>query len=79
MVPFTFDAVAVETFISRAHFVRRARKQRQSAYNPPIPDGGNSKATCLIEYEDPVERAQHPAELKGIEDLIGAQVGDAPR
>ena len=60
-------------------FERTAIEEELGAYNPLIPDGGNWKATCLIEYEDPVERAQHLAELKGIEDLIWAQVGEGPR
>ena len=37
------------------------------AYNPLIPDGGNFKATMLIEYADPLERAERLRELKGIE------------
>ena len=60
-------------------FERAAIEEELGAYNPLIPDGGNWKATCLIEYEDPVERAQHLAKLKGIEDLIWAQVGEGPR
>jgi hypothetical protein len=38
------------------------------AYNPLIPDGTNLKATLLIEYPDPAERAAALARLKGIED-----------
>jgi hypothetical protein len=37
------------------------------AYNPLIPDGRNLKATLLIEYEDPVVRAQRLSELRGFE------------
>src|SRR5881392_836844 len=37
------------------------------AYNPLIPDGNNFKATMLIEYDDPVERKDALARLKGIE------------
>ena len=37
------------------------------AYNPLIPDGGNFKATLLIEYPDPGERAQRLTQLRGIE------------
>src|SRR6478735_1695431 len=37
------------------------------AYNPLIPDGTNLKATLLIEYADPAERAQRLVELHGIE------------
>ena len=38
------------------------------AYSPLVPDGGNWKATMMIEYPDPVERAVRLAELIGIED-----------
>jgi hypothetical protein len=38
-----------------------------AAYNPLIPDGHNLKATLLLEYPDPLERAQRLAELRGIE------------
>jgi len=45
-----------------------------AAYNPLIPDGGNWKATLLIEYVDPVERARRLAELRGIERGCWVQV-----
>jgi hypothetical protein len=44
------------------------------AYNPLLPDGGNWKATMLIEYPDPEERRIRLAELKGIEDRVWVQV-----
>jgi len=44
------------------------------AYNPLIPDGGNWKATLLIEYPEPEERRRRLAELKGIEDRCWVQV-----
>jgi hypothetical protein len=37
------------------------------AYNPLIPDGRNLKATLLIEYENPDERAKRLSELRGFE------------
>ena len=37
------------------------------AYNPLIPDGGNWKATMMIEYPDPAERQRALAALRGIE------------
>ena len=37
------------------------------AYNPLIPDGSNLKATLLIEFTDPGERAAALMRLKGIE------------
>jgi hypothetical protein len=44
------------------------------AYNPLIPDGGNWKATMMIEYPDAEERRRRLAELKGIEDRTWVQV-----
>ena len=38
-----------------------------AAYNPLIPDGRNLKATLLIEYPDPAERAARLRELRGVE------------
>jgi hypothetical protein len=49
------------------------------AYNPLIPDGSNFKATMLIEYEDPDERAQRLAELKGIESRVWVRVDGCDR
>jgi hypothetical protein len=37
------------------------------AYNPLVPDGGNWKATMLIEYPEPEERRRMLAQLKGVE------------
>ena len=49
------------------------------AYNPLIPDGHNWKATFMVEYEDPAERAERLAELVGIEDKVWLQVGDGEK
>jgi hypothetical protein len=49
------------------------------AYNPLIPDGANLKATLLLEYADPAERAQRLAELVGIEHRCWLQVAGQPR
>ena len=46
------------------------------AYNPLIPDGANLKATLLIEFPDPVVRAQKLVELHDIEHRIAMQIGD---
>ena len=43
-------------------------------YNPLIPDGSNWKATFMIEYADPKERAAALAELVGIENRVWLQV-----
>jgi hypothetical protein len=46
------------------------------AYGPLVPDGGNWKATMMIEYPDPFERAARLAELTGIEDKVWVKVND---
>jgi hypothetical protein len=49
------------------------------AYNPLIPDGHNWKATFMIEYADPAERARRLAEMIGIEDKVWLQVDGCDR
>ena len=49
------------------------------AYNPLIPDGHNWKATFMIEFGDPEERARRLAEMLGIEDKVWLQVGSCER
>lgn len=44
------------------------------AYNPLIPDGHNWKATFMIEFDDPEERAGQLAQMIGIEDKVWLQV-----
>jgi len=45
------------------------------AYNPLVPDGGNWKATMLLEYPDEAERRRMLGALKGIERRVWVQVG----
>jgi len=45
-----------------------------AAYNPLIPDGANWKATFMLEYEDPPERALQLAQMGGIEDKVWLRV-----
>jgi len=49
------------------------------AYNPLIPDGGNWKATMLIEYPDEAERRRRLAELKGVEARTWVEVEGCAR
>ena len=49
------------------------------AYNPLIPDGHNWKATFMIEYSDPAERATQLAQMIGIEDKVWLQVGNCEK
>jgi len=44
------------------------------AYNPLIPDGSNFKATMMIEYATPTERARALAKLRNIEDHMFVEV-----
>ncbi len=57
-------------------FEAAAIQDELDAYNPLIPDGANLKATLLIEFEDPAERARKLVELYGIENRIALCVGD---
>ena len=50
-----------------------------AAYNPLTPDGGNWKATMMIEYPDPDERQRMLARLIGIEDKVWLKVERHPR
>jgi hypothetical protein len=43
-------------------------------YAPLVPDGGNWKATMLIEYPDPNQRKRELARLIGVEDCVFVEV-----
>ena len=45
-----------------------------AAYNPLIPDGTNWKATFMIEFGDPVVRAERLREMRGIENCIHLEI-----
>ena len=47
-------------------------------YLPLLPDGTNWKATMMIEYPDPIERAAQLAQLVGIEDKVWVKVEGLP-
>lgn len=49
-------------------------REELDAYNPLIPDGGNWKATLLIEFPDVEERQRQLAQLIGLEDRCWVQV-----
>lgn len=44
------------------------------AYGPMVPDGSNWKATMMIEYPDPGERATRLSQMIGIEDTVWVKV-----
>ncbi len=60
-------------------FEPRGIREELDAYNPLIPDGGNWKATMMIEYPDPDERGVALARLRGVEDHCYVEVAGAGR
>lgn len=55
-------------------FEPAAIHEELDAYNPLIPDGGNLKATMLLEFSDAAARAQRLSRLGGIEKRVYAEV-----
>ncbi|MGD8809849.1 MAG: DUF3501 family protein [Gammaproteobacteria bacterium] len=60
-------------------FETEAIEEELAAYNPLIPDGGNLKATFMIEYPDVEERRSALQRLHGVEDAVYMQVDGGPR
>ncbi len=60
-------------------FEASAIKVELDTYNPLIPDGCNLKATAMLEYQSVDTRRQQLALLRGIEDLVWAQVNGFER
>jgi hypothetical protein len=60
-------------------FEPRGIREELDAYNPLIPDGGNWKATMMIEYPDPIERGAALARLRGVEDRCYVEVAGFAR
>jgi Protein of unknown function (DUF3501) len=58
-------------------FEAAAIAEELAAYNPLIPDGGNLKATMLIEYDDVEQRKCELERQRGIEHQIELHAGDA--
>jgi hypothetical protein len=56
-----------EMLRSERIFEPTAIAEELETYNPLIPDGGNLKATLMIEYADAAERASRLTELRGFE------------
>ena len=54
-------------------------EEELAAYNPLIPDGGNWKATFMIEYTDVTERQVALEKMVRIEDKVWMQVVDFDR
>ncbi len=60
-------------------FEEEGIRHELDAYNPLVPDGGNWKATMLIEYPDADERRRMLAQLKGVEGRVWVQIGGGER
>ena len=60
-------------------FEEEGIQQELEAYNPLVPDGGNWKATLLLEYPDMHERRRELARLIGVEDRMFVEVEGQPR
>ena len=78
------DALTVQYQIQEMLRVERifeeaAIRDELDAYNPLIPDGGNWKATMMIEYPEVAERQRMLARLKGIENRLWVEARGAPR
>jgi hypothetical protein len=56
-------------------FEAAAIEEELAAYNPLIPDGGNLKATLLIEFPDADERRRALMRLKDVEHALALEVG----
>ena len=59
-------------------FEEDAIRHELETYNPLVPDGGNWKATMLVEYPDADERRRKLADLKGIERRVWVRVEGCP-
>jgi hypothetical protein len=59
-------------------FEEEGIREELDAYNPLIPDGSNWKATLLIEFADPDQRARELERLVDIERRVWVQVGELP-
>jgi hypothetical protein len=60
-------------------FEEQAIQDEINAYSPMVPDGGNWKATMLIEYPEIEERRRMLARLIDIEDRVWMRVGTLER
>lgn len=60
-------------------FEEEGIQQEIDAYAQLVPDGGNWKATMMIEYPDVEERKRELALLKGVEDRVYIEVQGQPR
>jgi hypothetical protein len=60
-------------------FESEAIAEELAAYNPLIPDGGNLKATMMLEYPDAAERRAALQRLAGIEHAVYLEIPQLAR
>jgi hypothetical protein len=60
-------------------FEEEGIQQEIDVYSSMVPDGGNWKATLMIEYPEINERRRELARLKGVEDRMFVEVEGHPR
>lgn len=60
-------------------FEEEGIRQELEAYGPLVPDGGNWKATLMLEYPEVNERRRELARLIGVEDRMFVEVEGQPR
>lgn len=60
-------------------FEEEGIREEIDAYAPLVPDGGNWKATLMIQYPDVEERKRALVRLKGVEDRVYVDVQGQPR
>jgi hypothetical protein len=60
-------------------FETEAIAEELGAYNPLVPDGGNLKATMMIEYPDAEERRVALEQLAGVEHRVYLEVAELGR
>lgn len=73
------DEVTIRYQIQEMLHVERIFQENEiihelETYLPLVPDGTNWKATMMIEYPDPAERAARLAEMVGIEDRVWVKI-----
>lgn len=77
------DALTIRYQVQEMLHVERIFEEEEIAhelqtYAPLIPDGHNWKATMMIEYPDPAERAEKLAAFVGIEDKVWIRIAAHP-
>ncbi len=60
-------------------FTEDGIREELDSYNPLIPDGGNWKATLMIEYVDETERHAALRRLLNVENCVWLQIGASER